>query len=165
MAAAYPGAPESIPDIISAYEKQIEELEAAVRDMTPDQFRARPVLGKWTTLELLCHIADSEQVLADRLKRAIAQPNTLMMAYDESRYVTELAYDRRSPSEELALIRATRMQMLRILRALPADAWTRAAVHSERGLNTVKDLAQTAVGHTKHHLPFLLEKRKALGLS
>lgn len=164
MAAAYPGAPENIADILAAYEKQIDEVESLIRDMAQEQMRSRPVPGKWTPLELLCHLADSEQVLADRLKRAIAQPNTLLMAYDESKYVEALCYAQRDGAEEMAVIRATRLQMLRILRAMPQDAWGRAAVHSERGLNTVKDIAQTAVGHTMHHLPFLLAKRKGLGL-
>lgn len=164
MAAAYPGAPESINEIVAVYEKQIVELEASVQGMTPEQLRARPVPGKWTTLELLCHLSDSEQVLADRLKRAIAQPNTLLMAYDESKYVESLAYDRRDPKEELDVIRATRRQLVRILKGLPTDAWNRVGVHSERGLNSVKDIAQTAVGHLKHHMPFLIEKRKAMGL-
>lgn len=165
MAAAYPGASDNIPDIIAAYEKQIADVESLVRDLTPDQWRSRPVAGRWSMLELACHLADSEQVLADRLKRAIAQPSALLMAYDESKYVDALAYDQRDPAEELAVIRATRVQMARILRAIPADTWNRAAVHSERGINTVKDIAQTAVGHTLHHLPFIREKRKALGLA
>jgi hypothetical protein len=44
-------------DLISAYERGIEELRLAVAGMTGEQLRSRPVAGKWSTLEVICHIA------------------------------------------------------------------------------------------------------------
>ncbi|MBX3393853.1 MAG: DinB family protein [Phycisphaerae bacterium] len=164
MAAAYPGAPNAIPEILAMYERQIVDLESMCAELSPQQYRARPVPGKWSTLELLCHLADSEMVWADRIKRTIALPNPMLLAYDEMLYVNALAYEQRDPAEELAVIRATRMQTARILSSIKQDAWERTAVHSERGITSVKDIAQTAIGHTHHHLPFLLAKRTAMGL-
>jgi hypothetical protein len=48
-------------DLISAYEKGVEELRVAVAGMTVEQLCSRPVAGKWSTLEVVCHIADCEQ--------------------------------------------------------------------------------------------------------
>ena len=45
-------------DLISAYEHGVEELRVAVTGMTGEQLRSRPVPGKWSTLEVVCHIAD-----------------------------------------------------------------------------------------------------------
>jgi len=165
MAHPYLGAPEKTPDIIAAYEHQVSELESLIKGMSGDQLRARPVPGKWSTLELLCHLSDSEQVMAERIKRAAAMDKALVIAYDEDRYVTELAYTHREPAEELHLIRATRAQTTRILKHLRPEQWDRTAVHSERGLFTTKELVQYAVGHLMHHLPFLKEKRRAMGLA
>lgn len=160
----YPGAPDDIRGIIAAYEGQIAELGSLVRGMSPEQLRARPVAGRWSTLELLCHLADCEQVMADRIKRAASMKNALLMGFDETRYASELAYADREPAEELELIRLTRRQAARIMRHLKGDAWQQTAVHSERGLFTLKELAQYPIGHMSHHLPFLKEKRVAMGL-
>lgn len=165
MAAAYPGAPDTIPEILAVYERQILDVESLIAGMSLEQYRARPVHGKWSTLELLCHLADSEQVWADRIKRTIALPNALLLAYDEMLYVSALAYEQREPAEEAAVIRATRVQTARILRSIAQDAWERKAVHSERGITSVRDIVRTAIGHTYHHLPFLVAKRAAMGLA
>ena len=53
--------------------------------------------------------------------------------------------------------------MARILRAQPPGAWSRTAVHSQSGLLTLRQLVWQAVRHLRHHLPFLAEKRAALG--
>jgi hypothetical protein len=47
---------------------------------------------------------------------------------------------------------------------LLADAWSRVGIHAERGEQTLEQMLMTANYHIPHHLPFLLEKRKALGL-
>jgi hypothetical protein len=47
-------------DLISAYEKGVEELRLAVAGMTGEQLRCRPVAGTWSTLEVVCHVADCE---------------------------------------------------------------------------------------------------------
>jgi len=50
----------TVTDLISAYERGVEELRLAVTGMTVEQLRSRPVPGKWSTLEVVCHIADCE---------------------------------------------------------------------------------------------------------
>jgi hypothetical protein len=37
----------TVADLISAYEKGVEELRVAVAGMTGEQLRSRPVAGKW----------------------------------------------------------------------------------------------------------------------
>ena len=54
--------------------------------------------------------------------------------------------------------------MARILRLLDDGAWSRTAVHSETGLVTLRQLVLHAVRHLDHHLGFVAEKRRALGL-
>jgi uncharacterized damage-inducible protein DinB len=161
---AYPGAPEAIPELLAAYERGADDLASMVEGLAAAQFRARPVAGKWSTLEVLCHLCDSEQVLADRIKRTIAMDRPLLMGYDETKYVATLGYQERDPAEELALIRMTRKQVARILRTLKPESWERQAVHSERGLETTKQLVQIAVGHLLHHSRFIVEKKRALGV-
>ena len=79
-------------DLISAYEQGVEELRLAVAGMTVEQLRSRPVAGRRSTLEVVCHIADCEQFFADRLKRTVALDRPLLLGVDGSRYPEPLRY-------------------------------------------------------------------------
>jgi hypothetical protein len=139
-------------------------LRRAVAGMTRDQLLARPVAGRWSTLELVCHLADSEAILAERMKLIIAFDRPLLLAVDENVFAAKLSYHDREPDEELALIETTRRQMGRILRNLSAGVGGRNGVHSVKGIITLEGVLQVAVNHIPHHLKFLDEKRQALGL-
>src|SRR6516225_9788707 len=87
----------TVADLISAYEKGVEELRLAVAGMTGEQLRSRPVVGKWSTLEVACHIADCEQFFADRMKRTGAFPG----CWQRGRHRRLQGPHRRSPAADV----------------------------------------------------------------
>src|SRR5262249_48969763 len=139
-------------------------LRRAVAGMTREQLVARPVPGKWSTLEVVCHLADFDPILADRMKRVIAEEKPMLLGADEKHFATKLAYHERDLEEELTIIERTRQQLARILRTLPDEALARVGVHNERGPRTLEQLLVGATNHIPHHVKFIEEKRKALGL-
>ena len=76
-----------------------------------------------------------------------------------------LAYHDRDVEDELGIFDLTRRQIGRILRASPPDAWERAGVVSDRGDRTVAQIINGAVEHLAHHLGFVIEKRRAMGIN
>src|SRR3954469_22899830 len=81
-------------------------LRKAVAGMTREQLTARPIAGKWSTLEVVCHLADFDPILADRMKRVIALDRPSLVGADENRFAATLAYHSRDVAEELAIIAA-----------------------------------------------------------
>ena len=152
-------------ELINAYLAGPNELRAAVTGMTAEQLKARPVAGKWSTLEVVCHLADFDPILADRMKRIISLDSPQLLGADEQHFARQLAYHDRDLEEELAILEHTRSQMARILRALPPETLQRVGVHSERGEMTLERLLTTATNHIPHHVKFIKEKRQALGLA
>ena len=55
--------------MIDAYPGRDRGMRRAVSGMTPEQLLARPIPGRWSTLEVVCHLADFEPIYADRMKR------------------------------------------------------------------------------------------------
>jgi hypothetical protein len=149
-------------ELIAAYEQGIDDLRAAVAGMTAEQLRARPIAGRWSTLEVVCHLAGTEIYFTDRIERTAALERPLLMGVDERPYAERLNYQALDLDEELALLAALRRHAARILRLLPAESWERTGVHSENGLVTLRELMVKAIRHLRHHLPFIAEKRKAL---
>jgi hypothetical protein len=150
--------------LIDAYLAGPAELRRAVAGMSREQLTARPVPGKWSTLEVICHLADFDPILADRMKRIIAEDRPQLIGADENRFAAALAYQQRDAEEELTIIERTRSQLARILRTLSDEALSRVGVHNERGPRTLEQMLETATNHVPHHLKFVAEKRRALGL-
>jgi uncharacterized damage-inducible protein DinB len=142
-----------------------DSLRRAVAGMTREQLLATPIPGKWSTREVVCHIADYEPIYADRMKRVISLEGPELLKGDPGRFATRLAYDRRDLEEELALIELTRKQMARILRALTAEDFQRRGAHSRDGSLTLKNLIERVTAHIPHHVRFIEEKRQAMLIS
>lgn len=138
-------------------------LRQAVAGMNREQLVARPVPGRWSTLEVVAHIADFEPILADRMKRIIAlNKPPLLLGADENLFMKSLAYHDRDVEEELTLIDVTRKQMARIIRTLTPEQLQYNGCHTERGLLTLERIIQVAINHIPHHITFIEEKRKAM---
>jgi hypothetical protein len=153
--------------MIDAYLDGIEVLRRAVVGLAPEQLVARPVSGRWSTLEVVCHLADFEPIYADRMKRVIATERPLLLSAGREAFARSLSYHERDIGEELTLIDVTRRQMARILRNLPEDAWDRVGVYRHEGheeLRSLRWLLETITGHIPHHAAFIAEKRRALGI-
>jgi uncharacterized damage-inducible protein DinB len=142
-----------------------ERLRRAIAGLDAEQLRARPVPGKWSTLEVVCHLVDSDQVWCHRMKRLIAEDRPLLIGYDETRFTATMPYHEADLEQELALMEGMRRQLARILRGLPESAWSRTGVHNERGLVTLEEMLRAEAEHVPHHLAHIAEKRKALGLA
>lgn len=139
-----------------------ELLRRAIGGMTADEMQARPVPGKWSTKEVVCHIAEYEPIYADRMKRVIALSEPELLKGDPALFAARLAYDQRDVNDEVALIELTRQQMARILRVLKPEDFQRRGVHSRDGSVTLEELLQRITGHIPHHVQFIEEKKRAL---
>ena len=71
-------------------------LRQTVAGMTQEQLIARPIPGKWSTLEVICHLADFEIIGADRIKRVIAENEPTLFGGDEKVFATAVGL---SPAE------------------------------------------------------------------
>jgi uncharacterized damage-inducible protein DinB len=142
----------SVAELVENYVAGPRTLRQAVTGLTREQLTDRPVPGKWSILELVCHIADFEPVYAERMKRVIALEKPTFLGADENLFAAKLAYNDRDVEEELKIIETTRSQMGRILRTLPQTALERVGNHDERGPRTLENLITTITNHIPHHL-------------
>ncbi len=152
-------------ELLARYAAGPQRLRAATAGMSDEQAAAHPVPGKWSSLEVACHLADMEAVFTERMKRVLIEDKPALPNADENVYAAALAYDKRSLADELALIEATRRQMLKILSSLPEVAFARTGIHSTAGPLTLTQLLDKVTWHLEHHVKFIDDKRRALGLA
>lgn len=151
-------------ELVEAYRRGPGLIRDAITGLDADALRARPIEGKMSSLEVLCHVADCEQFLADRMKRTIGTGRPLLVGVDATPYLTRLHYHDRDPQLQLALIDITRRQLAADLDRIEPDDWSREAVHTEIGLVTVRQQILHAIRHLEFHVGTIREKRAALGV-
>ncbi len=151
-------------ELIDQYLTGIDVVHSAVAGMTEEQFDARPIAGKWSTRQVVCHLADFEPIYVDRMKRVIAERCPTFFGGDPDTFAAGLAYEHRSVDEELALIAAVRQHMAAILRELKTADFQRTGNHSEAGPMTLETLLRNIADHVPHHVHFIAQKRQALGV-
>jgi len=152
----------SFTDLIDDYLRGPQQLRDAVAGMTAEEIDAAPVAGKWSSRQVICHIADFEPVYVDRIKRCIAEESPPLRGGDPVVFASRLAYGQRDIEVELLLIETVRKHLATILQALGPDAMSREGIHSVDGPMTVEALLKRITGHIPHHITFIEEKRAAL---
>jgi hypothetical protein len=107
--------------------------------------------GKWSVIEVIQHLADSDLVFSYRLKMILTEDEPPLQGYDQDRWAGELHY--RDTPLDLALdqLRGLRNANLHVLGHLSPSQLDRVGLHSERGPESVGFLVQLMGGHDLVH--------------
>jgi len=149
--------------LIEAYAAAPAKLRAAVAGLTSEELTARPGPGKWSILEVVIHIADSDAISIDRMKRILTENNPPLLYADETAYVDRLHTHDQNLEDALTLLEIGRRQWARVLRKLPDEAFARTGQHNRRGTVTLGGMVQSYIDHIDDHLQFVYGKRANLG--
>lgn len=144
-------------DIVSALEKQPDEIKNFFSEITEEKGLFRYAKDKWTIKELLGHINDGERVFAYRVLRFSRNDETALAGFDENPYVAQSNFNQRKLTdlvEEFVLLRQSNMF---IFRNLKESDWDNFGIASDAKV-TVRGLAYIMVGHIRHHLKILQER-------
>lgn len=153
-----------IAQLIKNYETGPSLLSHCVAKMTDEQLDAKPIAERWSTRQVICHIADFEPVYADRMKRVIAEENPTLLGGDPDQFAAKLSYESRDIENELRLIETVRIQMAAIFKTLDKSVFERTGMHTRDGELTLKVLLERITGHIPHHVVAVEEKKRAIGL-
>jgi hypothetical protein len=140
-------------------------LVYATSGLTHEHETAATGPDSWSIAQLVAHLLDADLVIADRIKRVIAEDEPVLQAFDENRWIERLDSGAMPIEEAVNLFTAHRHWMARILRKCSEADFARVGLHTEAGRKSLADLVATAVGHVDHHLRFLFAKRAALGVA
>ena len=149
--------------LIAQYETGGDELRMAVRGLERQDLIATPVPGTWSIQQIVIHLMDSDLILADRMKRVIAEEKPQLIGFDESKFASNLFYHDQSVADAIAILELNRRNFTKVLRRLPDAAFDRIGNHNERGPLKLADLLRSAVNHLAHHVKFIVDKREKLG--
>jgi hypothetical protein len=108
--------------------------------------------GKWSVRFLLHHLADSETVLYDRIRRVISEPRQVIWVFDQDAWARGLDYS----SMPLALSRQVYESVRNAVIYHAQRHYERDGhlefVHSVTGVRTLKNEFDKVASHNAHHL-------------
>ena len=149
-------------ELIGRYEAGGEKLRRAVAGLSREELLARPGPGAWSVQEVVIHLADSDAISIDRMKRILIEDNPPLLYADETAYVERLHTHAQALEDALLLFEVGRRQWARVLRRLPDEAFLRQGTHNRSGKVTLGGLVASYVKHVDDHLEFVLGKRANL---
>ena len=146
----------------------LAELPDAVQELTlgmSDADARRPEReGKWSVIQIVQHLADSEVVYGYRGRVIVAENAPTILGYDQDRWATMLHYPEETLPDSLGDLRVMRSRNLRFLRRLKPEELQRAGMHNERGPESVRDMVRLLAAHDLLHRAQIARVRKALGI-
>lgn len=128
------------------------EIPKAIAPLSAQQLRMPEAPGKWSIVQILQHLADSEVVWAWRLRLILAQDRPQLTGYDQDLWAERLHYDRVDPADALEMFTVLRRANLRLINGASLDELRRTGVHPERGEESLEHLRRLYAGHDLLHL-------------
>lgn len=123
------------------------------------QWKAGP--DRWSISEVLAHLADIENVYAERVRRMLAEDSPALQKYQQPGPEDARSYSRGVATEHLTRYAAARRAVVAVLKSAPASAGTRTAKHSELGLITLSQMLNEWASHDLGHVRQIVEIYRA----
>lgn len=135
-------------ELLDDYARVPEDVRKTLMDLPRNMWLWRESPSRWSIHEIILHLCDSEANSYLRARRILAEPGSLVTAYDENRWAKELAYESQNTEDALELFTLLRRNTHRLLQYVPESAWQRHAIHTESGKMTLDDWLWSYANHT-----------------
>jgi DinB family protein len=138
-------------DPVEVLDQLLPWLADRIRGLDDSALRRPEAPGKWSVIEVIQHLADSDLVFSYRLKMMLTEDRPPLQGYDQDRWAGVLRY--REVPLELALdqLRGVRGANLHVLRGLLPSQLERVGLHTERGPESAGFLLRLMGAHDLVH--------------
>ena len=148
--------------LIGQYAAGYDDVKVALEGFPPASLAAHPIAGKWSAREIVHHLADSESISAQRLRRLLSEEHPIIQGYDQEAYAVLLRYNLRDHAPALDFFRAARETTLQLLREMGDDDWKRTGWHTESGLYSASTWLKIYAVHAHNHAGQIARLKAAL---
>ena len=97
-------------DWLERFRRGAELVAVATTGAAGSMLDYQPGEGKWGIRTIVCHLADTELVLAMRLRQILAEENPVLPAIDQNLWAERLDYSKRKLSQALDTFRRARAE-------------------------------------------------------
>ena len=149
-------------ELIAKYAAGYDEVIDALEGFPKEKLTAHPIPGKWSAVEIVQHLADSEMNSAIRLRKLLVEEKPQIQGYDQDLYAARLQYNERDTAPALESFRGSRSTSLQLIERMTDEDWQREGTHGESGRYTCEDWLRIYAAHAHGHADQIRRLRKAL---
>ena len=136
-----------IQDLEKTRDKTLKYFSLDQRDM---ELTYAP--GKWSIRFILHHLADSETVLFDRIRRVLSEPRQVLWVFDQDAWAKGLDYSQVPLDISRQVYESVRSAIIYCAGMYYESKGHLEFVHSVTGVRTLKDEFDKVASHNEHHL-------------
>ena len=137
--------------LIQQYRAGVDEVVKSLEGFPREALTSRLVPGKWTAAEIVHHLADSENISAQRLRKLIAEEHALIWSYDEAALAVKLRYNERDIAPALESFRTARATTSQLLDLMSEADWARTGFHTDSGVYAAETWLRIYASHAHSH--------------
>ncbi len=126
-------------------------LDARLRDVGDETLRRPEAPGKWSCIEVIQHLADSEIVYGFRGRMVLSEDRPALQGFDQDRWAARFHYAGAPRDLALRQLGGLRGANLRLWRSLAPEQLQRVGMHSERGPESVDRMLRLMAAHDLVH--------------
>lgn len=126
-------------------------VEDRLRGVGNARLRQPEVPGKWSVIEVIQHLADSDLVAGFRIRMMLSEERPPLQGYDQDRWAREFRYRDVSLDQALGQLRGLRTANLHLWSNLSPSQLERVGLHSERGAESAGFLLRLMGAHDLVH--------------
>lgn len=132
---------------------------ALVQDQNDAALRRRPADGEWAAIEVISHMADTDEHALKRIRRMRDEDKPLLDAFDPEALAIERAYIAAPIEPALRKLEDTIQTLLAELGALDDVGWERIGQHEAHGRVTIANYFAHVAAEDVDHLAQLARLR------
>lgn len=127
-------------------------LERILDDVSPARYGDRVSEDRFSLLEMVCHMADFEDIYLERMRAALKQDGVEVADVDEGLRAIEKRYDCRDLHKELEVFGNRRRDTISFLEELTDDQLSKRFTKEGIGMVTIAEYLAILSGHDIYHL-------------
>ncbi|MFN2483677.1 MAG: DinB family protein [Candidatus Limnocylindria bacterium] len=139
-------------EILKALRAAPMVLRALCRGLTEADAGRRPAEGEWAVVEVVAHLADSDERARERVQRMLEEDDPHLPGYDQDELARTGRYIERDLAAELDRFQRVRSEHVALLASLDDAGWRRTGRHGEQGPMTVELYESHGAGEDADHM-------------
>lgn len=151
-------------EILQKYENGLKLIESAARGIPEEILRRRPAPDKWSIMEIVAHLAITEQIILGRYAMIASAEKPVLSVFDNDELASSLKFNEQDLDQTLKELKRLRTDTLNLLRALPQKSWQRIGIHPQRGELSIEAIAKTLSNHDFNHASQIRALREKFGV-
>ena len=138
-------------DPVTVMAELIPWLDDRIREVPENAMRQPEARGKWSVIQVIQHLADSELVMGYRIRMILTQDRPPLPGYDQDQWAGEFQYEQIPLALALGQLRGLRAANHHLWTRLTPEQLDRVGLHAERGPESVGHLLRLLGGHDLVH--------------